>query len=59
MATRRYDILKEGAIASIVVFILVIGLAAVLSSPDEHLLRLLVGLKLLLLILWELLLTNL
>jgi hypothetical protein len=33
--TRRYDILKEGAIASIVVFILVIGLAAVLSSPDE------------------------
>src|SRR5665213_2218243 len=33
--TRRYDILKEGAIASIVVFILVLGLAAMLSSPDE------------------------
>lgn len=33
--TRRYDILKEGAIASIVVFALVVGLAVVLSSPDE------------------------
>lgn len=33
--TRRYDILKEGAIASLIVFILVISLAGVLSSPDE------------------------
>ncbi|HUD07050.1 MAG TPA: cytochrome b N-terminal domain-containing protein [Candidatus Saccharimonadales bacterium] len=33
--TRRYDILKEGTIATIVVFILVVGLAAILSSPDE------------------------
>jgi hypothetical protein len=33
--TRRYDILKEGTIATIVVFMLVIGLSAVLSSPNE------------------------
>ncbi|MHB1865167.1 MAG: cytochrome b N-terminal domain-containing protein [Candidatus Saccharimonadales bacterium] len=33
--TRRYDILKEGTIATIVVLVLVLGLATVLSSPDE------------------------
>jgi hypothetical protein len=33
--TRRYDILKEGTIASLVVLVLTAGLAAVLSSPDE------------------------
>lgn len=33
--TKRYDILKEAFIAGIVVLILVVGLAYVLSSPDE------------------------
>lgn len=33
--TRRYDILKEGTIASLIVLILVISLAGALSSPDE------------------------
>jgi len=32
--TRRYDILKEGAIASLVALILTVGLASLLSSPD-------------------------
>jgi Cytochrome b(N-terminal)/b6/petB len=32
--TRRYDILKEGSIAAVVVLILTIGLASLLSSPD-------------------------
>ena len=32
--TRRYDILKEGTIAGLVVLILTFGLAGVLSSPD-------------------------
>jgi hypothetical protein len=32
--TRRYDILKEGTIASVVVLALVFGLAGLLSSPD-------------------------
>jgi len=32
--TRRYDILKEGAIASVIVLALTAGLAGVLSSPD-------------------------
>jgi hypothetical protein len=32
---RRYDILKEGTIATLVALILTVGLAAVLSSPDE------------------------
>ncbi|MGH3207041.1 MAG: hypothetical protein ACRDNO_04715, partial [Trebonia sp.] len=32
--TRRYDILKEGAIASLVALAVTVGLAAVLSSPD-------------------------
>jgi hypothetical protein len=31
---RRYDILKEGAIATLVALVLTAGLAAVLSSPD-------------------------
>src|SRR6202045_1679124 len=31
---RRYDILKEGAIASVVVLALTLGLAVLLSSPD-------------------------
>jgi hypothetical protein len=31
---RRYDILKEGAIATLVALVLTVGLAAVLSSPD-------------------------
>ena len=33
--TKRYDILKEGTIASVVVLSLVVGLALVLSSPDN------------------------
>jgi hypothetical protein len=33
--TRRYDILKEGAIASVISLALVVVLAVVLSSPDE------------------------
>ena len=32
--TRRYDILKEGAIATLVALVVTVGLAAVLSSPD-------------------------
>jgi hypothetical protein len=32
--TRRYDILKEGAIASLVILLLTFGLAGLLSSPD-------------------------
>jgi hypothetical protein len=32
--TRRYDILKEGTIASVVILVLTVGLAALLSSPD-------------------------
>ena len=32
--TRRYDILKEGTIASVVILALTFGLAAILSSPD-------------------------
>jgi cytochrome b/b6/petB-like protein len=32
--TRRYDILKEGTIATLVILILTVGLAALLSSPD-------------------------
>jgi hypothetical protein len=32
--TRRYDIVKEGAIATLVALAVTIGLAAVLSSPD-------------------------
>ena len=31
---RRYDILKEGTIAAVIVLALTVGLAAVLSSPD-------------------------
>lgn len=33
--TRRYDILKEGVIASVVVLVLAVLLAGLLSSPDE------------------------
>jgi hypothetical protein len=32
---RRYDILKEGTIATLIALVLTVGLAAVLSSPDE------------------------
>src|SRR4029077_2232418 len=32
--TRRYDILKEGTIATAVILVLTFGLAALLSSPD-------------------------
>jgi len=32
---RRYDILKEGTIAFVIVFALVLGLATLLSSPDK------------------------
>jgi hypothetical protein len=32
--TRRYDILKEGAITSVVILVLTVGLASLLSSPD-------------------------
>ena len=32
---RRYDILKEGTIAALVALILTVGLASVLSSPDD------------------------
>jgi hypothetical protein len=34
-ATRRYDIVKEATIASCVALLLVLGLATVLSSPDD------------------------
>lgn len=33
--TRRYDIIKEGTIATAIVFVLVVTLAGTLSSPDE------------------------
>ena len=33
--TRRYDILKEGTIATVVILVLTVGLAALLSSPDD------------------------
>jgi Cytochrome b(N-terminal)/b6/petB len=33
-ATRRYDILKEGTIAGVIILALTLGLAAVLSSPN-------------------------
>ena len=33
-ATRRYDILKEGTIAGVIVLVLTVALAALLSSPD-------------------------
>jgi hypothetical protein len=33
--TKRYDILKEGSIAALVVLILTLALASLLSSPDE------------------------
>jgi hypothetical protein len=33
--TRRYDILKEGTIATLVILVLTVGLASLLSSPDE------------------------
>ena len=32
--TRRYDILKEGTIATVVILILTVGLASLLSSPN-------------------------
>src|SRR5579862_4454025 len=32
--TKRYDILKEGSIAAVIILILTVGLAALLSSPD-------------------------
>jgi Cytochrome b(N-terminal)/b6/petB len=32
--TRRYDIIKEGTIASVVILVLTFGLAGLLSSPD-------------------------
>ena len=32
--TKRYDILKEGSIAAVVILVLTVGLAALLSSPD-------------------------
>jgi hypothetical protein len=33
--TKRYDILKEGTIATVVILVLTIGLASLLSSPDD------------------------
>ena len=33
--TRKYDIIKEGTIATVIVILLVFGLASLLSSPDE------------------------
>lgn len=33
--TRQYDILKEGVIATVIVFLMVVVLAGLLSSPDE------------------------
>jgi hypothetical protein len=33
--TKRYDILKEGTIATLVILILTVGLAALLSSPND------------------------
>ncbi len=32
--TKRYDILKEGSIATLVILVLTVGLASLLSSPD-------------------------
>jgi Cytochrome b(N-terminal)/b6/petB len=32
--TRRYDILKEGAVAALIALVVTVGLAATLSSPD-------------------------
>jgi len=32
--TRRYDILKEGTIATVIILVLTVGLASLLSSPD-------------------------
>ena len=32
--TKRYDILKEGTIATVVILVLTVGLASLLSSPD-------------------------
>ena len=34
-STRRYDIIKEGAAAGVVVLVLVVALASLLSSPDD------------------------
>jgi hypothetical protein len=34
-ATRQYDILKEGSIAALVAVVLTVGLASLLSSPDD------------------------
>ena len=34
-ATKRYDIIREGSIATIIVLLLVLGLAGTLSSPDD------------------------
>jgi Cytochrome b(N-terminal)/b6/petB len=33
--TKRYDILKEGTIAAVVILVLTVGLASLLSSPDD------------------------
>jgi hypothetical protein len=33
--TKRYDILKEGTIATVVILVLTVGLATLLSSPDD------------------------
>ncbi|MGH3180990.1 MAG: cytochrome b N-terminal domain-containing protein [Streptosporangiaceae bacterium] len=33
--TKRYDILKEGTIATVVILVLTVGLASLLSSPDD------------------------
>ena len=33
--TKRYDILKEGTIATLVILVLTVGLASLLSSPDD------------------------
>jgi hypothetical protein len=33
--SRRYDILKEGSIATVVILVLTVGLASLLSSPDD------------------------
>ena len=34
-SSRKYDIIKEGTIATIIVLLLVLGLASALSSPDD------------------------
>ncbi len=55
---RKYDILKEATIACVIVIILVLGLAAVLSSPNEPPVTVSSWAKIAQQTLWQLLLVN-